>query len=175
MRGGHENGTRRVGPYAAEKTRGAFCATHLHQAVERVAVVSSLRRGQSSVGLHAHVQNVCRVSCDSAQEARGTGHSNQSEKAGRRVGSREPRFELLVDTEAGGRIRDLSQEGCRQLQKITISIKLLLYHTVLRATQRIRKPTPLYKPKNPSFLNTWAKVPTIVEGAPGPRVCRRTC
>lgn len=116
LRGGHQDGARRVRPHAAEETRGSLGATHLHQAVERMAVVSSLLRGQRGVGLHAHVQHVRRVSCNSAEEARCTGHSNQGEEAGRRVGGRDARLQLLVDAEPGGGIRDLSQEGCRQLQ-----------------------------------------------------------
>lgn len=43
-----------------------------------------------------------------------------------------------------------------------------------RSTPRIAIRTPLYSPTSPSFLATWANVPTMVDGAPGPRVCKRT-
>ena len=115
MRCGHQHGTSRVGPNATEQTCGTFVAGHLDQSVEGMSVVTALLYGESCVGLHAHVHNVGRVSCDTAKEAGCTGHPDQGEGAGGSIGRCEARFQLFIYTEASGGIRYLSQERGRKL------------------------------------------------------------
>ena len=58
--------------------------------------------------------------------------------------------------------------------KIAIGVWSVPISSVHRQDDRVITHTPLYSPRTPSFLTTWPKVPIMLVGAPGPRVCNRT-
>jgi len=59
--------------------------------------------------LHAHVQHVGRIACDSAEEARGRGHGNEGGERGRRACGRENIFKLFINSKTGGRVGELTK------------------------------------------------------------------
>lgn len=73
------------------------------QTVQSVPVVASLGGRQGSIVLHPHIQHVCRVAGDAAQDAGGGGEKDESrERRGMaRVVGGEARLEFRIDAKAG--------------------------------------------------------------------------
>lgn len=99
LRRGHQHGAHAVRPDAAEERAPAFLACHADQAVDGVAVISPLGRGQSAVVLHADIDDVGGVTGDAAKEAGGGCHGDEDGEGGR---ARVEVLEVLVYAEAGG-------------------------------------------------------------------------
>ena len=103
LRGGHEHGSKTVGPHASEQGSPAFFADHAYEPVDGVLVPSSLRGRKCSVVLHPYVEDVGGIPGDSTQPARDGCHGDQGRES-RSLLAREILFEFLVHAETRGAI-----------------------------------------------------------------------
>lgn len=69
--------TEAVWPNAAEEGAPAFFARHADESVDGMLVITSVLGGESSVVLHADVDDIGRVAGHAAKEARGRSHGDK--------------------------------------------------------------------------------------------------